>query len=1134
MSLHMSYHRVLLVLLVCVLTSSCAAQSLTHTDNYTYFNVSGCLAFFARSISVKLVSGKTASIVPIPASSLSLSPLSKCSDLKSLLVFTSSNVNEISDLNVSLTFSKSGRYWSVSESSVSIKCQSGSKSCVNVPGNPLAIKWAEAPVSLGYKCTKPSVAPVIFPSGSGYSVQPFGVKDGVFGDVTDCVGNNMKLQYLWLNSVKSNGIIFESNHLISLPYLYLLDLSYTELTSLHESNELALNGMKHLKELYLGGNPWICDCKLNWLKLWFIKKSFNHIKFQKNKTNSNGHIELIEPLCYKPDHLKGKRILSSSLSSSSSNDQHNMDHLLWYKDDQLVQNTTNHMIIYGQLGSNYYSNLIVTMTTGKDTGLWSCVLNNQYRTLFEVNIINSDGKILYPNDDDQSFINGAFILFGMNGQTKNWIYAGIALVTLFVILALIGIGIFCCCDPHTRSSDTSTDLQVLHGENMKSCSTMNKSGSICRRRFKCIYNNPHHHKKTKVNKDDSGSSLLVTTHDEQKMIDKNDLQLISTMKDDTNTMVTSATMMTTNTIPNSDVHMNNIENDVTSLRRNIDENRLLNIFCCPTNATREVQFVTIPITSSASSSLSTNVTHLGGSLIQGTVVTGENRVLVSCDSPEPKLLIATNGITPSTNICSLDFSTCLQQQQQQSLNVIPQQSCTGWDGNGSYSVPQFPGIYTSSQITIETSKPCPVHGIMNLKQMEMNCDMPVNTTIDSNHANTKQLPNYKKVDSIYWDHSNSSTILTDPHLSYNLSNCIFLDSQNHDHITNGTHRSNDHQKNEIEVIQNYSKPLSSYHDMKDYSLLQKANLNEVNLQWSTDSRSQGTCPVHGNQTLSRRNDPLKHIDKEDIVLGSRKHLKRNHLNKSIIHEPSSYHIDHCHHEMIDHQEVSICSSNDTNNHEETDNQSNSVHYDHYSLPMNSIKPKQIIYTSNDETESHGESSLSEKSLHSDDCTSHSCTSSISSSTNSSSSSSINQHFKYIYPSNQTGFNSICSSLSNQINLAAAAAAAASVNTISDPLQQQSPPSLEFCPSSELLSNRPNSNYDTFNNLKCPVHSLTRNHRFIPRKLFYDTYNHRENMRQHHHHDKNNNRSSLRTRVKDHPSDEEKQEEQRKFDQHLTV
>ncbi|CAH8582735.1 unnamed protein product [Schistosoma guineensis] len=193
----MSSRRLLLVLVVCGLASSCTAQSLINRDNYTYFNVSGCLAFFARSISVKFVSGKAASIVPIPASSLSLSPLSKCSDLKSLLVFTSSNVNEISDLNVSLGFIKSGRYWSVSESSVSIKCQPGSKSCVNVAGNPLVMKWAGAPINLGYKCTKPSAAPVILPSDSGNSVslqfasiqvQPFGVKDGVFGDVTDCVG----------------------------------------------------------------------------------------------------------------------------------------------------------------------------------------------------------------------------------------------------------------------------------------------------------------------------------------------------------------------------------------------------------------------------------------------------------------------------------------------------------------------------------------------------------------------------------------------------------------------------------------------------------------------------------------------------------------------------------------------------------------------------------------------------------------------------------------------------------------------------------------------------------------------------------------------------------------------------------
>ncbi|CAH8604066.1 unnamed protein product [Schistosoma haematobium] len=1316
----MSSLRLLFVVVVCGLTSSCTAQSLIHRDNYIYFNVSGCLAFFARSISVKFVSGKAASIVPIPASSLSLSPLSKCSDLKSLLVFTSSNVNEISDLNASLGFIKSGRYWSMSQSSVSIKCQSGSKSCVNVAGNPLVMKWAGAPINLGYKCTKPSAAPVILPSDSGNSVslqfasiqvQPFGVKDGVFGDVTDCVGflfqyqyvdavqgcsifyqldfkwkkalcdselnklqeipfdlpinlielriihqsikkikknsslyslihlellhiesselkhiesdtfkqlislksinlrnnslklcnhyyhgdecfpsdifhnlpnlislnlaenfidfipdsffnglqhYNLKLKYLWLNSMKSiNGIKFESNHFMKpLIQLRLLDLSYTGLYELDSSNELAFNKMIYLNEFYLGGNPWLCDCKLNWLKLWFLNRSsttsstisssssatsssLNKIQYQQNKTNSNGHIELIEPICYKPDQLKGKLILTNNqLNSLQFHDLYcipqiftlnqnltfyyhhqmlltceyyttNINDLLWYKDNQQLfkQNTTHYSITYGQLGANFYSNLLIPLTTEQDTGLWSCVLNNQYRTLFHVTILNSNGEILYPNNNDNenkdSFLYKVFTLFGNNNnnQINHWIYGSIIIIILFVILILISIGIFCCY--HSQSSRlTNRSIDEI---NMKNCISMNKSRSICRRRLKCINGSHHyhHHSNNKKIKDDSINSLLVTTNDEPKIIDKNELQLTNHMKEDT--IVTSTTIITTTTIPNSNIHVNHVENNDILSSRNIDENRLLNIFCCPTNSTRDVQLVTIPTTSSSS----TNVTCLDGSFLQGTVVTDENHVLVSCDSPEPKLYIATNGITPSSNISTLDFSNCLQQQQQP-LNVMPQPSCTGWDTSGGYSSPQFPGIYTSSQITIETSKPCPVHGIMNLKPMEINCDITTNTTIDSNHANVKQLPNYKKIDSIYWDHSNSSAILTNPHLSYNLSNCVFLDSQNYGTITNGSNRNSDPQKNEIEVMQNYSKTLSSYHNIKDYSFLQKANLNEANIQWPTDSRSQGTCPVHGNQTLTRRNDQLKHTDKEDVTLGNRKNLKRNHRSKSIIREQPSYLIDRCHHGTVDNQEASISSSNETNDNEETHIQLNSVHNNHYGLSITSIKPKQIIYTSNEETESQGESSLSEKSLHSD----HSCTSSVSSSTNSTS--SINQHFKYIYPSNQTGLNSICSSLSNQINLAAAAAAA-STNATTDLAQQQSPPSLEFCPSPELLRNRPNStnsysrhrnHYDILNNLKCPVHSLPINRRSLPHKLFYDAYNHRENMRQHNY-DHNNNIGTLR-------------------------
>ncbi|CAH8580836.1 unnamed protein product [Heterobilharzia americana] len=164
--------------------------------NYTYFNVSGCMAFFSRSISVKFVIGKVVTIIPISPSSMSLSSLSECTDTSSVLAFTA-KANGIQDLDISLRFTKSGRYWSVSESSVNITCQSESDSCVNVTGYPLNIRWAEAPIGLGYKCTKPPVAPVLLPAGSDrsvsvqfYSVQiePFGVKDGVFGDVSDCVG----------------------------------------------------------------------------------------------------------------------------------------------------------------------------------------------------------------------------------------------------------------------------------------------------------------------------------------------------------------------------------------------------------------------------------------------------------------------------------------------------------------------------------------------------------------------------------------------------------------------------------------------------------------------------------------------------------------------------------------------------------------------------------------------------------------------------------------------------------------------------------------------------------------------------------------------------------------------------------
>ncbi|TNN18170.1 Immunoglobulin superfamily member 10 [Schistosoma japonicum] len=698
-----------------------------------------------------------------------------------------------------------------------------------------------------------------------------------------------KLQYLWLNSVKSNGIIFESNTMKSLKYLRLLDLSYTGLYTLHRSNELILSSMLYLNEFYLHGNPWLCDCQIK----------------------------------------------------------------------------------------------------------------------FHVSILNTDGNILYP-DNNQSFLYKIFHLLGINNDLMNWIYAGIAMISLFIMLALIGIGIFCCCEqPHSRSDHYQIN------------------------------------KKVKNNKDDSVSSLLVTINDEQKIIDKNELQLVNNVEEDTicvhsnvNTFRSSTVLSTTTTCVSSNVNIETIDSN-TSIK-NIDENRLLNIFCCPTNATRDVQMLTIPTINSPSSTSSTNLTHLGESLIHETVNNEKNRVLVSCDSPEPKLLIA-NGVTPCSNISSINFSTCLQQQ---SLNITPQLSSTSWDTNGVNPISEFTATNTSSnQIIIETSKPCPVHGIMKLKQMNTNnhINTSINiTTTDSNYISSikQSMPNYKNIDSVYWDHFNNTAVLTSPHFS----NYVLLNSQGYGNNNNNTTINSSTDKNVMEVYQNYSKTASSLHnDVYDFSLLQKANLNEMNIQSPIDSLLSGSCPVHGNQTLTRTNDRLKQNDKADLVLGNHRSLKRHHFSKSVICDQSDEQLNQHYHGILDNQEVSVYSSTDTNENEETDNQSNYVHNGHHGLLLNSMKPEQVIYTSTDETESQSESSLSEKSLHSD-CASTSCRSSTSSTT-------------------------------------------ASVSSINR----------QFCPSPELLNNhRPrSSNSNSFKqsyinnpitNSKCPLHSLSMNRRSLSDKF----------------------------------------------------
>ncbi|CAH8857557.1 unnamed protein product [Trichobilharzia szidati] len=961
-----------------------------------------------------------------------------------------------------------------------------------------------------------------------------------------------KLQYLWLGSVKSTGIKFESNTLKPLMYLRLLDLSFTGLSSLHASNELVLNNMPELKEFYLGGNPWTCDCKLSWLKLWFLQESSKGVRYQLNKTDVNGNIEVSEPVCFKPDSLKGKYLLSDGTSNRNavqfsdlrcppqiftSNENFTLDfgktmllrceyhstaidNLQWYKDDQLVQNTSEKMIIQGQMGSNFYSNLIVTSTTGEHTGLWSCVLNPEQQTMFSVAILNSDGRILYPSDE-KSFMHGAFLLFGINGETKNWIYVSIAVIILFVMLAIIGVGIFCCCEPQTRTSDLSAESQTLqetHDKKKKNkCS--GTSYSLCKSRIRCFRKRNNTSRKSEDNKDDSLSSLMVagSQDDERKIIDKSEVQLANNVKKGDSTC--SKTLISTAIVDSN----NDVSNDLQ--KRNVeDNNRLLNIFCCPTNTTREVQVVALPTIESSCPTSLTSVTHLGGSLIHETVATGGNRLLVSCDSPEPKLLIA-NGITPCSNISPVNFSACLQPQH---VSVLQHQANpTVWDTSRSHLLPELLTTYTSSnQMATETSKPCPVHGVMKLKQVELISSNTTNTTpitnTTTNTSNTsssncdtsRQSSNYQKIDSVYWDHSNLASFLNNPHLAYNISNCVLLNTSVDNKASNNVNNSTNSNLGETaELIQNYTKTLP-----KNGSPLQNINMHDPNLQWPSDSLPHESCPLHGLQTLTRRKSKAGYpVDVTTIASNT---LKAHHFGKPLINSQSNHQLHHSHgkEDGAYSRKVTVYSSTNDNTSEqdedETDQQSNSDHDRGHSFLLPPGNKHDKGGCSSSETGSQGESSACEKCPHSD-CASDSSTSS------SSTASSVNQKFKFAYPSNQTRMNSICSSLSNQLNLSTAVVSGDGVDD--ETPEQQSPPSPEFYPSTRRLSRPSSSNGRPINyhgnrnsnvvinklneNSNCPVHSSLRlNRKSISGKIFYDG---RQNSDHHHHHQHKNNLNTLR-------------------------
>ncbi|XP_040046181.2 matrix-remodeling-associated protein 5 [Gasterosteus aculeatus] len=87
-------------------------------------------------------------------------------------------------------------------------------------------------------------------------------------------------------------------HFSTLRHLYLSDNRLTSLPS------ALVETMQQLENLYLHGNPWICDCNMRWLHDW-DKTSPGVLKCKKDKTLSGGQLC---PMCSSPRHLQRKEL----------------------------------------------------------------------------------------------------------------------------------------------------------------------------------------------------------------------------------------------------------------------------------------------------------------------------------------------------------------------------------------------------------------------------------------------------------------------------------------------------------------------------------------------------------------------------------------------------------------------------------------------------------------------------------------------------------------------------------------------------------------------------------------------------------------------------------------------------------